>query len=135
MIAELLPAAFTMLLVEDDSMVCRSISRILEKEYPGSTVYTAENGLIGLEKFKKYFPDIVITDINMPDMDGLEMAAEIKLIRNDTKFIVVSGYCDKEHLEKFKEIGFVDCIVKPVDFNKLFAAIDKYRPEGAGRPV
>jgi len=127
MIVEPLTNAFTILLVEDDNMVCFSISRILEKEYPGSTVYCAENGLIGLELFRIHSPDIVITDINMPVMSGLEMAAEIQLIRSDAKFIVVSGYCDKDHLDSFNKIGFVEYIVKPLDFNRLFAAIEKCR--------
>jgi YesN/AraC family two-component response regulator len=121
--------AFSVLIVEDDSAVCFSISRIIAKEFPVSTVYAAENGKEGLELFKKHAADIVITDINMPLMDGIEMAGEIKSIKNNTKFIVVSGYCDKEHLDRLSEIGFVDYIVKPVDFNKLFAAIEKCREE------
>ncbi len=123
------PGAFSVLLVEDDSIVCFSISRIIAREFPDSTVYAAENGKDGLELFKKHTTDIVITDINMPLMDGIEMAGEIKAIKNNTRFIVVSGYCDKEYLNKLSEIGFVDYIVKPVDFNKLFAAIEKCREE------
>jgi YesN/AraC family two-component response regulator len=122
-------AAFSVLLVEDDSVVCFSISRIIAKEFPDATVYAAENGKDGLELFKKHTTDIVITDINMPLMDGIEMAGEIKSIKSNTKFIVVSGYCDKEHLDRFRGIGIVDYIVKPVDFNKLFAAIEKCREE------
>ena len=122
-------APFSILVVEDDSIVCLAVSRILTKEFPDSTVYIAENGSAGIELFKKHTPEIVITDINMPNMDGIEMASEIKSIRTDTKFIVVTGYFDKNYLERFGEIGFVDYIVKPVDFNKLFAAIEKCRAE------
>jgi len=121
--------SFSVLLVEDDSMVSFSISRILGKEFPGSTVHIAENGQEGLELFREHTPEIVITDINMPLMDGIEMAREIKLIKGDTKFIVVTGYCDKGHIEKAGAIGFVDYIVKPLDFNRLFAAIEKCRAE------
>lgn len=125
MVATLSPAPFSILLVEDESTVCLALSRILTREFPESTVYTAESGIAGLELFKQHSPEIVITDINMPIMDGIEMAEEIKAIRNDTKFIVITGYFDKNYLERFGEIGFVDYIVKPVDFNKLFAAIEK----------
>ena len=57
------------------------------------------------------------------------MASKIKSIRTDTKFIVVTGYFDKNFLERFGEIGFVDYIVKPVNLKKLFAAIEKCRAE------
>lgn len=116
---------FTVLIVEDDSMVCRSVSRILTKEFPGSCVYCAEDGQSGLEIFKNYTPEIVITDINMPIMDGIGMSREIKAIKPDTKFIVVTGHFDGQYLESFNAIGYVDYIIKPLDFNKLFSSIEK----------
>lgn len=121
------PASLSLLFVEDDAIVCLAIGRMIARQFPGSTVYTAENGQIGLELFKQHTPDIVITDINLPMMDGIEMAGKIKTIKTDTKFIVLTGYSDKDHLERFIEIGFVDYMVKPVDFGKLFAAIEKCR--------
>ncbi len=120
-------ASFSILFVEDDAVVCQAIGRILARYFPDSKIYTAENGLIGLELFKEHTPDIVITDINMPVMDGIEMASNIKLIKADTKFVVITGYSDKNYLEIFSEIGFDDYIVKPVDIGKLFAAIEKCR--------
>jgi YesN/AraC family two-component response regulator len=122
-------ATFSLLFVEDDTMVCLSIGRILARKFPDATVYTAENGQIGLELFKGHSPEIVITDINMPVMDGIEMAGKIKSIKADTKFIVLTGYSDKNYLERFSEIGFDDYIVKPVSLGKLFAAIEKCRAE------
>lgn len=125
---------FAILLVEDDSVVCQAIGRILARKFPEAAVYTAENGLIGLELFKEYTPGIVITDINMPEMDGIEMAGKIKSIKTDTKFIVITGYSDKNYLEKFSEIGFDDYIIKPLDIRKLFAAIEKCRAGAAPLP-
>jgi YesN/AraC family two-component response regulator len=122
-------ASFSLLFVEDDHMVCLAIGRIIARRFPDATVYTAENGRIGLELFKEHTPEIVITDINMPVMDGIEMARKIKSIKTDTMFIVLTGYNDKNYLERFGEIGFNDYIVKPVDFGKLFAAIEKCRVE------
>lgn len=120
---------FSLLFVEDDEIVCLSIGHILARQFPDATVYTAENGLTGLELFKAHIPEIVITDINMPVMDGIEMASRIKSISNETKLIVLTGYSDKNHLERFSNAGFDDYIVKPVDFGKLFAAIEKCRAE------
>jgi YesN/AraC family two-component response regulator len=120
-------ASFSLLFVEDDHMVCLAIGRIIARRFPDATIYTAENGRIGLELFKEHTPEIVITDINMPVMDGIEMASKIKSIKTDTMFIVLTGYNDKNYLERFGEIGFNDYIVKPVDFGKLFAVIEKCR--------
>ena len=125
------PASFALLLVEDDTLVCRSIGRMIAREFPDATVYTAENGYIGLTIFKEHIPGIVITDINLPLMDGIKMAREIKSIKSDTRFIVLTGYSDKDHFDRFSEIGFEEYMIKPVDFEKLFAAIERCR---AGLP-
>lgn len=123
----LIPTPFSLLYVEDDTLVCQAISRILARAFPTATVYTAENGQMGLALFEEHTPGIVITDINMPYMDGIEMAREIKAIRPDTRFIVVTGYSDKNHLERFSAIGFVEYIIKPLNFDRLIAAIEKCR--------
>jgi YesN/AraC family two-component response regulator len=129
MVTSQLPVVFSVLFVEDDAIVCLAVARMITRQFPGSTVYTAENGQIGLELFKEHTPEIIITDINMPVMDGLEMARTIKSLKADTKFIVITGFSDKNHLDSFNEIGCDDYIVKPVDFGKLFAAIEKCRIE------
>lgn len=118
---------FSLLFVEDDTMVCLAIGRMIARQFPDVTVYTAENGRIGLELFMEHAPGIVITDINMPEMDGIEMAGKIKSIKADTKLIVLTGYSDKNYLERFSEIGFDDYIVKPIKLGTLFAAIEKCR--------
>jgi len=121
--------SFSLLFVEDDIMVCLSVGRILARQFPDASVYTAENGQIGLELFREHTPEIVITDINMPVMDGIEMAGKIRSIKTDTKFIVLTGYSDNNYLDRFSAIGFDDYIVKPIDFGKLFAAIEKCRAD------
>jgi len=127
MVTEQSIVSYSLLVVEDDTMVCLAIGRMIARQFPDATVYTAENGRIGLESFTEHTPEIVITDINMPVMDGIEMASKIKSIKADTKFIVITGYSDKNYLERFSEIGFDDYIVKPVELRKLFAAIEKCR--------
>lgn len=119
--------SFSLLLVEDDAVVNMAICRILARRFPEATIHTAENGLIGLELFTVHSPEIVITDVNMPVMDGIEMAGRIRSMNTDTKFIVLTGYSDGNYLERFREIGFDDYMVKPVDFMRLFAAVQKCR--------
>ena len=55
-------------------MTCGMLCTVIRRKFPDAAIYLAENGRIGVELFKKHTPDIVITDINMPVMDGIEMA-------------------------------------------------------------
>jgi YesN/AraC family two-component response regulator len=117
-------AAFSLLLVEDDKAALDLLCVMISRKFPNSKIYFAENGKAGVELFKDHLPEIVITDINMPVMDGIEMAGEIKSIKADTQFIVLTAYSNRVYLEKFIEIGFCAYILKPVVFEKLFDAIE-----------
>lgn len=117
--------ALSILIVEDDSITCEMIGRIIAQEFPNVIINIAESGEQGVELFKKHLSDIVITDINMPKYDGFQMACKIRLIKDDIHFIVLTGHSEKAQMEKFNEIGITDYLVKPIDFGKLFAAIEK----------
>lgn len=118
-------STLSILIVEDDTSAIEVIRLMIPLKFPDVTIYVAGNGTQGEELFKEHRPDIVITDINMPGMDGIRMAGDIKAIKPDTRFIVLSGYSDKIHIDKFSSIGIKDYILKPLDFKKLFAAIEK----------
>ena len=120
----------SILITEDDQTTLNILANLIRKKF-AVKVYPAEDGKMGLEVFKAHNPDIVITDINMPVMDGIEMAREIKLIKAGTRFIVLTGYSDRNYFDRFKEIGFKDFIMKPVDFSQLFPAIEKCLAEAA----
>ena len=115
----------SLLLMEDDQLTCKSIGKIISLKFPDIAIYKAFSGKEGIELFKKHVFDIVVTDISLPDIDGMQAAVEIKSIKADTKFIVLTGHNGQKYLDKFREIGFSDYIVKPIEFAKLFAAIDK----------
>ena len=115
----------SILVVDDCKDACETLRLIIKAKFPDITIYMAGNGVIGLDLFRKYMPDIVITDINMPEMDGIQMATKIKSVRNDARFIVITANTDEELLGKFNEIGYVDFIIKPIVFIRLFAAIGK----------
>jgi YesN/AraC family two-component response regulator len=117
--------SISILVVEDDKVTREVIDLMIPKKFPNVTIYTSANGRTGVELFKKHAPGIVITDIQMPDMDGIEMAGEIKAIKPDTKFIVVTAYGNTSYYEKFNKIGFHDFLSKPIEFEKLYAAIGK----------
>jgi YesN/AraC family two-component response regulator len=119
--------ANSILLVEDEKLTLDLLTKILTRKFPDVPLYTASNGRTGLELFKAHTPDIVITDINMPEMGGMQMVAHIRAIKPGIKFIVLTGDTGKLSLEASVEKGFeIDhYIVKPVDFQELFAAVEQ----------
>src|SRR6185369_2126976 len=121
--------SFSMLIVEDETTARELIGRMVALRFPGCVIYSAENGRKGLELFKEHAPDIVVTDINMPEMDGIEMAREIKAINPNAKYIVLSARNDKDYVKNFEEIGYCAYLMKPLDFKTLLNAIKYCHPE------
>ena len=114
----------SILVVEDDRVTREVLDLMIPKKFPNVTIYSTENGRTAVELFKKHKPGIIITDIQMPEMDGIEMAGEIKAMKADTKFIVLTAYSNTSYYEKFNNVGFHDFLSKPIEFEKLYAAIE-----------
>jgi YesN/AraC family two-component response regulator len=114
-----------MLIVEDDKTARDVMVRMLSLKFPHFTLYTADNGISGMELFKQVLPDLVVTDINMPVMEGFEMIHEISLTHPDASFIVLTAYADKVTFERFKDLNVCSYLLKPLDFDELFASIVK----------
>ncbi|EJM0524994.1 response regulator transcription factor [Campylobacter jejuni] len=110
------------LVVEDEVKTRESMINILSERF--SKVIGAQNGDEGLKKFKKFKPDLVIADIAMPIMDGLDMAREIKEISDDVPIVVLSAYSEKERLLRSIDIGIDKYLIKPVDIEELFKVLD-----------
>ncbi|ECQ8253779.1 response regulator transcription factor [Campylobacter jejuni] len=110
------------LVVEDEIKTRESLINVLSERF--SKVIGAQNGDEGLKKFKKFKPDLVITDIAMPIMDGLDMAREIKEISDDVPIVVLSAYSEKERLLRSIDIGIDKYLIKPVDIEELFKILD-----------
>ncbi|EAL5334583.1 DNA-binding response regulator [Campylobacter jejuni] len=110
------------LVVEDEIKTRESLINVLSERF--SKVIGAQNGDEGLKKFKKFKPDLVITDIAMPIMDGLDMAREIKEISDDIPIVVLSAYSEKERLLRSIDIGIDKYLIKPVDIEELFKVLD-----------
>lgn len=115
----------TILYAEDDSVTRDILAKMIPLKFPDVEFFTAENGKIGLEIFMKHKPDIVITDINMPIMDGIRMVASIKAVRPETTIIIISAYGDTTYLLDAIELGVNHYIMKPIDYKKLFMTIAK----------
>ena len=111
----------SVLFVEDNETVRFLYEQIISVKV--NRFYIAENGKEGLELFKKHFTDLIITDISMPVMDGLEMIKHIKQINPEIKVIVMSAYSIKEYFLKAIDLGVNGYLIKPVETEKLFSLI------------
>jgi len=118
-------SSIKLLLAEDDNDVIEITGQMISRKFPEITIYFADNGKSGLELFSKHLPDIIVSDVNMPVIGGIQMVSEIKAIKPDIKLIIITGHSDIKRMEKYREIGVHYYIQKPIMFNKLCAAIDK----------
>ncbi len=82
-------------------------------------LYIAKNGREGLELYKHFRPDIVVTDIQMPEMNGLSMAADIRAINPEQPIVILSAYNDVEYLFRALELGIQHYITKPISVERL----------------
>ena|SRR5689334_15082080 len=110
----------TILLIEDHTAVRTLLARVLEDA--GYQVYEAANGRQGLERFRAQPVDLVITDLEMPDMNGLEVILELTRTFMDVKVIAMSGH-SAHHLSKAKLLGARQTFVKPIDLSTLLHAV------------
>ncbi|MEK6224416.1 MAG: sigma-54 dependent transcriptional regulator [Thermodesulfobacteriales bacterium] len=113
----------TVLLVDDDKSFRRVIEYQLVEE--GYEVITADNGSIGLDILNNKKIDLVITDIRMPEMNGLELLKRLKEISYDVIVIVVTAYGSIESAVEAMQLGANDYITKPVDKNELLLKVEK----------
>lgn len=111
------------LYVEDEEMIRESLAMLLRRYVPH--LILASNGEEGLECFKNENPDIVVSDIRMPKMDGLDMAREIKHLSPLTPIIITTAFGDSEYLLKGIEIGLNGYLIKPINKNSLFKFLNE----------
>ena len=115
-----------LLLVDDEAHVREGIcARISWKKLRITELRTAKNGYAGLELSRKFKPDIVLTDVRMPCMDGVEMAFAIRRELLDCCIIFMSGYSDKEYLKSAIALKAISYVEKPMNLDELSDAIAK----------
>ncbi|RXK15030.1 DNA-binding response regulator [Malaciobacter mytili LMG 24559] len=106
-----------MLLVEDETNIAKLLKSAIGEYFYSFTI--AKDGKEGLEKFKKIKPDIIITDIMMPKLDGLSMTKQIREENEEIPVIVLSAFSEKEKLLKAIDIGITKYFIKPFDPEEL----------------
>ena len=117
------------LIVEDEASIRRVLVKILSEEDKTHEIYEAEDGLIALNKIKKENFDLVLCDIKMPKMDGIEVLEFAKKIKPEIPIVMISGHGDLDTAVDSMKKGAYDYISKPPDLNRLLNtvrnAIDK----------
>lgn len=113
----------SILYVEDDRDLRENTTRLLSNFV--SVLDTAENGKEGLAKYCKGSYDLVITDINMPVMDGIEMVRKIKAVNRKQIIIIISAHDDEKYLLELINLGVGSFVLKPLDLNQFLEVLDK----------
>ncbi len=114
-----------LLLIDDEPDILRVLTVSLKAD--GYDVVSAQNGPEGIAAFEKEKPDIVITDVKMPGMDGIEVLKKVKTLNADTEVIIITGHGDIENAIEALKHGASDFINKPVRDEALAIALHRAR--------
>jgi DNA-binding NtrC family response regulator len=111
------------LIIEDEAAIRRVLTKILSEENESYKVEEAEDGLQGLEKVKNEDYDLILCDIKMPKMDGVEVLEAVKKIKPEIPMVMISGHGDLETAINTMRLGAFDYISKPPDLNRLLNTV------------
>lgn len=111
----------TVLYVEDDEIARENGIEYLENYF--DTIYDASNAIDALSLYNTHKPDIIITDINMPKINGLEFVKKIREKDETTQVIITTAYSDKEYLFKAIELKLIKYLVKPIEEKEFDEAL------------
>jgi two-component system response regulator YesN len=115
---------FKVIVIDDEAIIRMGIVNAL-KNSNFCVTGEAADGQQGLELIQRDLPDVVITDICMPLMSGIEFVENAKMISPDLKFVIISGYDDFEYVQRALQLGVCDYILKPVQTTKLLDLLTK----------
>lgn len=113
----------SILIIDDDPLIRKTLTSHFSKE--GFEVLLAEDGNEGLQKYEESFPDLVLLDIRLPDMDGLEALRKIKERKKNACIIIMTAYDDMKTTVEAVKSGAFEYLVKPLDYVELDLTIDK----------
>ena len=111
------------LIIEDEPAIRRVLTKILSEESETYKVEEAEDGISGFEKIKNNDYDLVLCDIKMPKMDGVELLEAVKKIKPEIPIVMISGHGDMETAINTMRLGAFDYISKPPDLNRLLNTV------------
>lgn len=115
---------FTLLYVEDEDGIRENICEILQDVF--KTIYLAKNGEEAYNIFIDKKPDLIITDIKMPKLNGIELVEKIRQVNKKVRVIILSAYTDLNYMLKATELHLVKYIIKPINEKKLIDALNSF---------
>ena len=119
---------YNVMLVDDEEEIRDAIEKKIDwEELDFKVVGSASNGWDALDLASKSHPDVVVTDINMPFMNGLEFSKRLKAQMPDTKFVILTGYDEFEYAKEAIELSVVEYILKPVDSDELYQLFSRLK--------
>ena len=114
----------TILIIEDEEDILALLSSLLEGE--GYNILTACNGREGMDKFQEHSPDLILTDVRMPIMDGIEVLRKVKAKESDTEVIILTGHPDKAAAIDCLRLGAYEYFCKPLEtIDVLLTAVER----------
>ncbi|MHB8066129.1 MAG: response regulator, partial [Ruminiclostridium sp.] len=117
---------FKVLIIDDESIIRKGIKNIINwKQLDCEVCADASDGIEGLELIKRYLPEIIITDIRMPGLDGISMIRQVRGIVPNCKIIILTGYRDFDYVHEAIKCGAFDFLLKPTKIEELTSVLSK----------
>lgn len=115
-----------LLIVDDQFGIRILLSEVFQKA--GFETYQAANGIQALEIVKEQNPDLVLLDMKIPGMDGLEILKRMKTINKDIRVIIMTAYGELDMIQEAKELGAITHFAKPFDIDEIRDVVKQYVP-------
>ncbi|WP_144460126.1 response regulator [Siminovitchia fortis] len=112
------------LIVDDQFGIRTLLNEVLQKE--GYEIFQAANGLQALSVTEQHAPDLVLLDMKIPGMDGLEILKKMKEINPDIRVIIMTAYGELDLIEQTKKLGALAHFSKPFDIEEIRSAVKKF---------
>jgi two-component system response regulator (stage 0 sporulation protein F) len=115
------------LIVDDQFGIRILLNEVFQKE--GYQTFQAANGVQALDIVKKHDPDLVLLDMKIPGMDGIEILKRMKVIDPEIRVIIMTAYGELDMIQEAKDLGAITHFAKPFDIDDIRAAVRKYIPQ------
>ncbi|MED3549446.1 response regulator [Cytobacillus praedii] len=114
------------LIVDDQFGIRILLNEVLQKE--GYNTYQAANGIQALEIVSKHSPDLVLLDMKIPGMDGIEILKRMRVIDKEIRVIIMTAYGELDMIQEAKDLGALTHFAKPFDIDDIRSAVKEYLP-------
>ncbi len=120
---------YKVLIADDEEIICKGIAGFLKNDREIQVVAQAEDGETALDLAKKFLPDLLFVDVNMPFLNGLQFIEKLEGVLKDPIIIIITGYDDFKYVQQALRLGVFDYILKPIMENVFYAALDRAKEE------